>query len=158
MKFVQEGYQRGPIHVGKMIMTLRGYIWTHEDVEKYLKMKDEEDFELMKAISSAVKVAMESLGGELLKYLEQAERMSHEGKEEKPAPEFKKESMLRRAFGDFVGHEQGHGGNAKKDHGAGHKPDKHALDKEADDVKADLKNRLFISFKNFKKGHGMVMW
>src|SRR3989344_8071194 len=72
LKFVQEGYQRGPIHVGKMVMTLRGYIWTEEEIHNYIKFKEAEDFELLKTVSGAVQAAMDALGDELLKYLEEA--------------------------------------------------------------------------------------
>ena len=88
MSFQQEGYQRGPIHVGRLEINLRSYAWTKEEIEKYLKMKDEQDMELMKSISGSVKAAMEALGGELEKYLEEAgeEMKKPEEAAEKPKP------------------------------------------------------------------------
>ena len=40
MKVVQEGYQRGPVHVGKFEMQLRTYAWTDKQVENYKKLKE----------------------------------------------------------------------------------------------------------------------
>ena len=36
----QEGYQRGPIHVGKVNITFRAYAWSKDDIARYKKMKD----------------------------------------------------------------------------------------------------------------------
>ena len=145
-----------------MKMYLRGYVWTNEQVENYIKMKDAEDFELMKTISGAVQAAMESLGGELLKYLEEASRTWEEDKEEKPVEGKQEEhhtSLLRKMFGDFLGppkdHDDGHG---DAHGGKKHKEDPIANENEMAKVNDDLKKRLFMTFKNFKKGHGMVMW
>lgn len=74
MSFQQEGYQRGPIHVGQMELNLRAYSWKIEEIEKYKEFKKKEDFELMKSISESVKAAMESLGKELENYLAEAEK------------------------------------------------------------------------------------
>src|SRR3989338_8187183 len=39
MKFVQEGYQRGPIHVGRVMVTFRSYAWTKMQLEQYKKFR-----------------------------------------------------------------------------------------------------------------------
>jgi hypothetical protein len=72
MKYVQEGYQRGPIHVGRTIMTFRTYVWTKEEIEKYKKFKDREDFDLLGSIDSSVQAAYAALGEEMEKYLKEA--------------------------------------------------------------------------------------
>ena len=72
MKYVQEGYQRGPIHVGRTIMTFRTYMWTKEQLEQYKKFRAKEDFELLGMIDSSVQAAYTSLGEELEKYLAEA--------------------------------------------------------------------------------------
>lgn len=72
MKFVQEGYQRGPVHVGRVMITFRAYSWTRKDIEQYKKFRDREDFDLLGAIDSSVQAAYTALGDELEKYLEEA--------------------------------------------------------------------------------------
>lgn len=72
MKFVQEGYQRGPVHVGRVVITFRPYGWTKKEVEQYKKYREREDFELLGTIDSSVQAAYTSMGEELEKYLAEA--------------------------------------------------------------------------------------
>ncbi len=72
MSYQQEGYQRGPIHVGRIEMAFRAYAWDEKEIENYIKMKKREDFELLGLIDASVKAAMESLGDELMRYLSEA--------------------------------------------------------------------------------------
>lgn len=46
MKFVQEGYQRGPVHVGEVDMQFRVYPWNKEDIERYKKNEKERKFRI----------------------------------------------------------------------------------------------------------------
>ncbi|MGM5485397.1 MAG: hypothetical protein ACQEP1_06015 [Nanobdellota archaeon] len=71
MNYHQE-YQRGPLHIGKVDLTLRAYSWTDEDLRKYRAMKNEEDFRLLSYVDNSVKNAMEALGEELMNYLKEA--------------------------------------------------------------------------------------
>ena len=71
MNYHQE-YQRGPIHVGRVEINFRAYTWTDEQIENYQKMKSTEDFKLLGIVDKSVKAAMESLGDELMRYLEEA--------------------------------------------------------------------------------------
>src|SRR3989338_7599223 len=72
LSYQQEGYQRGPIHVGESRITIRTYAWNDKQIEAYKKMRDQEDFELLGLIDASVKAAMESLGDELERYLTEA--------------------------------------------------------------------------------------
>ncbi|MBI1969445.1 hypothetical protein HYS48_02010 [Candidatus Woesearchaeota archaeon] len=72
LKFQQEGYQRGPLHVGKVQMTIRSYVWTAEEIEKYKKYRAQEDFDLIGMIDSSVEAAYTALGEELENYLAEA--------------------------------------------------------------------------------------
>jgi hypothetical protein len=83
LKFQQEGYQRGPLHVGKTIMTVRSYAWTEEEIARYKAFKAKEDFDLLSSVDSSVQAAYTSLGEELERYLREAG--------ETFVPEFKKE-------------------------------------------------------------------
>jgi len=65
-------YQRGPLHIGKTVMTLRSYAWDDEQIENYIKMRREEGFELLVSVDESLKDAMDALGGDLEKYLEEA--------------------------------------------------------------------------------------
>ena len=71
MSYMQE-YQRGPLHLGRVEIDLRVYGWTNEQVENYKKMREQEDFQLLGIIDGSVKAAMEALGDELMRYLEEA--------------------------------------------------------------------------------------
>ncbi len=159
LKFVQEGYQRGPIHVGRMEMFVRGYIWDDEQIKKYVEMKEAEDFELMKTISGSVEAAMNALGDDFQKYYEQARAMwrKDEKKEEHKEEKHEKESIFRKMFHDFLGPKKDKHEDQGKD---ADKKKKEAFTKGGDDKNAekDLKHRLFLAYKNFKKGHGMIMW
>lgn len=68
----QQDYQRGPIHMGKVEMTWRTYVWTEEKIAQYKKMRAHEDFQLLGVIDNSVKIAMESLGDELMRYLKES--------------------------------------------------------------------------------------
>lgn len=72
MKFVQEGYQRGPVHVGRVVITIRAYGWTREELEKYKKFREREDLDLLGTIDASVQAACVALGDELEKYLREA--------------------------------------------------------------------------------------
>ncbi|MDP3733677.1 MAG: hypothetical protein Q8R37_00440, partial [Nanoarchaeota archaeon] len=54
LKVQQEGYQRGPVHIGKFELNLRVYGWTEQEVENYKKMKEKEILLFMGDISSTV--------------------------------------------------------------------------------------------------------
>jgi len=65
MSYQQEGYQRGPIHVGRVQMNFRAYTWTDEEIEAYKKYREREDFKLIELVDASVKAAMDALGDEL---------------------------------------------------------------------------------------------
>ncbi len=73
LSYQAEGYQRGPIHVGRADMILRSYIWTDEEVENYLRYRRQEDIELIASMEDSIKEALEALGEELRNYLIEAE-------------------------------------------------------------------------------------
>lgn len=82
MKYQQEGYQRGPVHVGRVQVTGRGYAWTDKQIEEYKKFREKDDFELIMDIDESVKAAYTALGKELEEYLTRAE--------EEKLPEFER--------------------------------------------------------------------
>ena len=158
MEYMQPGeYQhKGPIHVGKNDMTFRTYSWTDEQIRKYKKMRTEEDFELLSNVDASVAAAMEALGDELKRYLEEA------GEEfgEKPKPEKPKLNLFLPFTGIFKGFGEIFGISGKK------KPEKKPEQKlesqervnEEGAAKDRAKRDTWTTYKNYKKAHGMLSW
>jgi len=72
MRFQQEGYQRGPIHVGRTQMTVRAYAWTPDDVRRYKEFRAKEDLDLLASIDDSLRSAVDALGGDLQTYIREA--------------------------------------------------------------------------------------
>jgi hypothetical protein len=147
LAYQQEGYQRGAIHVGMMILDIRGYAMTKEEIERYKQMRQDEDFELIRSISESVAAAMDALGKEFEDYLREAE-----GAEKKKEKEEKKETKLGfwESFKiEFVGAKKAKPKKPKKKESK--KIDKKNAEKEA-------RATAFNLYRYFKKGHGMVQW
>lgn len=155
LKVQQEGYQRGPVHIGRMVVTFRAYAWTEEQLQKYKELKNKELFELLGDISTSVQQAMESLGDELFRYLEEAKGNQVEEKKEGKKEERKK-SFGEKFFGDFYTPK-----SSKKAQG----PSAKELKILQDAIKEDLGKaanpavfHAFMAFHLFKKAHRMAAW
>jgi len=71
LSFAAEGgFHRGPLHTGRTFITWRGYAWTDEDIQKYRDYRDSQDFELLGSVDSTLRAALDSVGGEIKRYLE----------------------------------------------------------------------------------------
>jgi hypothetical protein len=144
-------------------ITLRGYTWTDQDMINYKDMRSLEDIEMIATIDDSVKAAMEALGDDLQRYLQEAGENI-----EKPAPEEKKKitgppnqtlidpfvSIFKGIgeFGSFVGIG---GSDSKKKISA---QDEYTISVEKSKAKGNLKGALWNTYKNFKKAHKMVTW
>ncbi|MEE9525104.1 MAG: hypothetical protein V3V78_00675 [Candidatus Woesearchaeota archaeon] len=148
MSFQQEGYQRGPIHVGKLDMDFRAYVWTKEQIDNFKNLRDKEDLELIKSVSGTLAEAIDSMGGELEAYLEEAE--GKEKEEERKGPP----TMLKRFRTEFLGPKKEKGPKKPK------RPKLNVIKDKSDKGKASktVLTTSFWLFKNYKKGHGMIMW
>ena len=165
--------QKGPIHVGRSEITFRGYVWTDEQIEKYKKLKEKEDWGLLLNIDESLMQAMQLLGDDLVEFLREADLELPEGfaavagqsekneKQEEP----KSMSVLEPFTGIFAGfrdilaplvpvssdlHINWHRGR-----------DSHQKVKERQDydkTKSIMLPALWNTYKNFKKAHGMVTW
>jgi hypothetical protein len=150
MKFVQDGYQRGPVHVGRFQVDLRVYAWTDQQVENYKRVKEMEILAFMGDISTTVQGAMESLGEELTKYLAEAR-----GELKKKEEVEQKKSLLEKMFGDFY---------TPKEKKAPKVSTKEIKDKEEKAIAAlggmagFAKFHCWNTFNNFKKAHRMIAW
>ncbi|MBI2112682.1 hypothetical protein HYT52_04060 [Candidatus Woesearchaeota archaeon] len=155
MKVVQEGYQRGPVHIGKLEMNLRCYNWLKEDVDNYVKLKEKESFMLMGDVSASVQEAMEALGTELSKYLAEAK-----GQVSKLEDEAKTEGqeVKRGFFSDiFPSKPKAHGAEKKLS-----KKEQTELDKKISDFKKSKKghnvSHAWNGYHTFKKHFNLISW
>ncbi|MBT6697518.1 hypothetical protein HOB06_00365 [archaeon] len=153
LKFVQEGYQRGPVHVGKMDMQIRIYDWDKETIQKYRKMKEKENLYLLGDVSQSVLDSMQALGGELEKYYNESKgkfkQLDASKVEEEAWEEIKREKknrpLIYKLFGDFL-------------------PEPKSK-KKIEDGPAKLGNGDKLSraaawgvYRFFKKSHRLVTW
>lgn len=82
LNYQQEGFQRGPIHVGRIEIDLRAYAWTDNQITNFLKFRNEEKIEVLTSINESVQAAYDALGEDLKKYLEEAEASEEKEPEE----------------------------------------------------------------------------
>jgi len=154
MKVVQEGYQRGPVHIGKFEMWLRLYIWNKKQVEAYKQLKELEAIALLGDVSESVRKAMESLGTELDRYLNEARNTEEKKKETAPSG---KKTFLQKFFGDFY--------SVNKPKSASKPAAKPHKKLGADEIAAQKKELLGMTqrlvwktYKNFKKAHRLIQF
>jgi len=151
LNYMQE-YQRGPIHVGQISVSLRSYAWTQKEIDRYLKAKTLEDFELLKSIDGSVKAAMEALGEELEKYLNEAgEDIKFTSSEKhKITPKGVADPFLSifKGFGEIFG-------SLGKKKG---EVDPYIIEKERKKAASCAKENIWQTYKNFKKREGILAW
>lgn len=156
MNFSNE-YQRGPVHVGRVAITLRAYAWTQEQIDNYKKYREDEDFEYLGMVDGSVEAAMEALGDDLRKYLEEAEEEM--GIAEKKEPEDKPEKVrgpsIFEPFGALFG---GFKDMATLVVPAWEKKKKVSVGAGASAAGGAAKGALWQTYKNFKKSHQMIAW
>ncbi len=155
LKVVQEGYQRGPVHIGRFEMNLRIYGWTDQQIENYQRLKEKETLFLMGEISKSVQDAMESLGKELEVYYREAEGKTTESASAKSSLPGKK-SWMETFLGDFYTPSSAGGKPAKSRKKL--KEDEAARNEEIDNLLKAAKGTAWGCFHNFKKAHRMVAW
>lgn len=68
-----EYQNKGPIHSGKADITIRAYAWTNQEIENYKKYREDDELDLMSSIDKSVEGAMDALGDDLKKYLQEAD-------------------------------------------------------------------------------------
>jgi hypothetical protein len=159
----QQDYQRGPIHVGMVDMQLRGYAWTQKEIDNYIKMREEEDMELIGEIDSSIKAAMQGMGDELKKYLEEAQEdfskkynQPVEGGEKGKKPKLSGDNPFAALFGGFGEIFTSFRSNPKEK-----RPksiDKWTLQQERKVAQREVKTNVWYLYKDFKKTHGMLSW
>lgn len=153
-------YQRGPLHVGEITFNTRGYTWTEKDIEAYKNLRELDDLELIKSIDNSIKEAMDSLGEDLKKYIEEAGGELTTQKKEGEKSEAKQPGVLDPFVSIFKG-----AGELTKAFGAkDKKPTKKPKDEqfriknEKSAAKGAISNPLWLLYKNYKKSHKMIAW
>ncbi len=172
MDFHQDGYQhKGPVHIGRTEFVMRGYTWTEEECSNYLRMRHDEDMELLGDIDESLKNAIDALGDDLRNYLKEAgekfpEDVKKEEEDKKAEAEAKKklEQMMGAAepfIAIFGGFKEIFGAllpkfkSDSKDKG---KPSDWEMGKSKKKAEGAMKGALWNTYKNFKKAHRMVTW
>ena len=102
MTFTDASYQnRGPVHVGRVTIHMRGYIWSQKDIYNYNKLKEMEGLELLGELDETVKEAVTALGDQFLDYLKELKMdvSDFEKKDDKKEkPKKKQDSFLEPFF------------------------------------------------------------
>ncbi|MBU2561774.1 MAG: hypothetical protein KKD17_05750 [Nanoarchaeota archaeon] len=167
MDFHQEGYQhKGPVHVGRTEFTMRGYVWTDEEMADYVRMREQETLDLLGDVDTSLKEAIEALGDDLRNYLKEAgEKFPEDTKkeEEQKAAEKKRFEQMKGAVEPFTalfgGFKEIFGALLpsfkKKDKG---KPTSWELGGDRKKAAGPMKNAIWNTYKNFKKAHKMITW
>lgn len=147
-----EYQHKGALHFGRNEVTLRAYAWTDEQIESYKKMRAEEDLELLGIVDASVKAAMEALGKELENYLKEAGEEFVQKKEKK----LERRGFFGSLFGTFVSTKRP--AAPKKPSKPKERVDQWALEKEKSDAAKLAKGTIWVTYKNYKKAHGMLSW
>lgn len=165
--------QKGPIHVGRVDATIRAYGWTNKEIEKYKKLKSEEELGLLEAIDYTLKDEAELLGDDLKEVLDEIQKdlnkkVYGEEPESEDAQRTKEKQRIQKdALAPFTGIFKGlkevfvdpfsSGFNISFSSGASdkYKADFKSAKKEAE---AQAKFLAWMAFNNYKKSHGMISW
>jgi hypothetical protein len=151
MNYSQE-YQRGPVHVGRVEIALRGYTWEDDEIANYQKMRAREDFKLLGLVDGSVRAALESLGDELMRYLAEAGEdvdVKKSEKKEIPKPGGKLFSSNFKSIKEIMNKAK----DAKKK-----KDDEWKKAKDTQAAATALKKSLWTIYHHFKKHHNMLNW
>lgn len=161
LEFHADGYQhRGAAHVGRVEVSLRSYGWSEEHIKKYLEYREQETLELLAVIDQSVRDALDALGDELKKYLQEAgedvefEKKAEEKKEEKE-PKVNLFEPFTALFGGFRDMFMMPIEPVKDMFSASKEKKKDTQDWRAAGLAAAMS---FQMYKNYKKSHGMPAW
>ena len=168
MSYQEEGYQRGPLHVGRVEITLRGYTFTDKQIENFKKMRREEDFEILGSLNETIEKSMAELGGDVEKYIKEAEdktyKKSNDSSSKKKKESTSEESILEPFLGLVGFFKDALKPIAKVDLVGSVIPntkEKFADIKDQDAYKAavaQVRVAMAKTYENFKKAHGMLAW
>jgi hypothetical protein len=148
-------YQRSILHSGRIEVTMRAYGWHDKEIEAYKKFREEESFEMLGYVDGGIKAAMEALGDDLNKYLEEAGDKIEKKDVKKELPP--KLPGIGEPFKDvFLGFKEmftAFSGSNPKSKDA-FVPDKGLSGSAA----SAALGTMYQAYKNYKKSHGMLSW
>ncbi|MGV8171553.1 MAG: hypothetical protein ACP5OA_02560 [Candidatus Woesearchaeota archaeon] len=173
-----ESYQRGPIHVGKVDITMRSYGWSKGEVDAYKAYREKQDMELLSIIDSSLKAAMDALSEDLEKYLAEAgeeefkKKLAEQEAEKKDTRTFFQKFFNRRTVEK---NEPGFGGSAIEPFvsvfmGLGEiigafmpaavvAKKENVKNKELAKKRAgDATKKMLLVWANYKKSHQLLTW
>lgn len=154
MNYTGEGYQRAPLHLGEIKITMRSYGWTQEELDQYRQIRQMEDLELALEVEQSLKDAMDALGGDVEKYLKEAEQEIEppaKGDEEEP----EKPGLLDPFKDIWDGFVEPFRSLKPKKKEKKEDPD---LGPERSKAIGENKMKMWLTYKNFKKAHRMIQW
>ena len=167
----RQDYQQGPVHVGRVIVTLRSYGWNDQDIENYRRMKEAEDRDLLYLVDESVQAAMEELGTDLEKYLndlggdvfDDEVHGKFGAKDEKPSKAKFRAVSGEPAWGPFWEIFKGFAElvTAIIPIGGGPRPSSGGPKRDASAAKAaggKASGNMYQAYKNYKKGHQLLAW
>ena len=155
-----EGYNRGPINLGRVEIHLRAYTWTNEQIEQYKRLKDRETMMFLGSVVSGVEGAMNDLMPMLDKYLAEAKEFQKkddkaDGTNDTRPVHTPQKTFMQKMFGDFyTPSSQKKSSPNKKDLLAKQQTNIASLGVARSIVLGSAWN----TFHNFKKSHRMVAW
>ncbi len=170
MSYQAEGYQRGPMHMGKAEITFRAYVWDELQINNFLKLTEEDSMQMLASIDKTLNESMDALGQELFNYLD-ASGEDMVGREE-TKPDSKAKIDIKSSFLDYldpflaifrgaaemgksfgIGEVFSMGGT--KGQAISDKMKRHQSKLKAT---KDVKLWVWMAYKNFKKAHRMITW
>jgi hypothetical protein len=180
----KESYQKGPIHVGRTEIEMKGYVMTKEEIERFKIRKEEEDFELLGSINDSIQASLDALGEDLKKYLEEGGELFEKKKKEEKEKE-EKLSIFQKALSTLVTKGKKTKEKRKEENifkifflpfkglfeladsmtGVSRlaEPKEKRRDifneeKQKKEAQKELKVTMWATYNIFKKAHGMITW
>lgn len=167
LQYNQE-FNRGPVHIGRAMWTIRSYAWTEDEMNMYVAMKDMEDRELLSLVDEQLKSAMEMLGDDLDKYLKEAEAGLEAEKEkgDVPAPQEKMAPITGNVsvLDPFISIFKGFGEIGKtflpSNFSFSSKPSGKVSfsDSQRKSAAVAAAKGMWMVYKNYKKAHQLLSW
>jgi hypothetical protein len=145
-------YQTGPVHMGRMDMSLRAYAWTPAELQAYRDLKKREEIELLGVLDSSLTEIMEALGEDFEEYLKEAGEDVEE-KDHAIPPKKKEDGALApfvSLFGGFKDMVEAFIPRGGDDH-----HHSHGDPKKAHDIAGF---HAGLIYHTYKKGRRMITW
>lgn len=172
LSYQQEGFQRGPKHSGRAEITIRAYAWTKEQIDDYEKMRKSEDIELLETLDESLKLAIDALRDDMLKYLGEAgeelyskdlkRRDKLEEMEKKKEEDERKKQMTNNIFHPFglIGSQSKEMfGNIKSAFSFSNEAfEKEKKNKARSSAGKSAKGVAFRAFKFYRKAHRLLTY